>query len=617
MNVNTFLKPWQDYGDYHSKHKDSVWRKAWENQALLVKWPPRTQFFYFQEEWDRARSFKEWKDRISANEEQLTLALSDYKNILYARQFEDLYDMLAPVEFKGGKAGFDQMMLPPNDATGGGGGPGPGFAPGAGAGGQGAISPKTLFTDTPTLEEAWLAQEDFWIKREVLRSISQTLGDLAEMAEVKLDAKEKKEGFFQHRRFRNKTWEIDLLFAKNDEGKITVSPESTIKNIDKSRRVLYLANPRTHGGIVFRLQQGTIEPYYLEIKGEPLAYNGSTKIKESHSFDRIDLTQKFTMEQTFDWAYCPVRRIDDIRLGVHSHRTAIVTQLKPNPNFLAVNRPGPGGPGGGFPPGAPPGPAPGGAPVLQPGAPPPGPGGPGAVAPGDPAANPVTEPNKLIKNRYISATDQCRLVPLGLVLIVEQEHIHEILTNLTSSMLRFQITQVQVQHVRNVQSQEALDEAAAGPGTTPGAGPAAPVRPAPGPMPPGPGERRGFRGRRSMEMRQPGGPPGPGPMAQPPGVTATGNEADPNLVELTVYGIASLYERFDEGNQQGQGPQGRGGRGGPSGKGNNPGKTPPPGKGTNPPAQPGPAAGATTPSPAPAAVPPQAPAPAPAPAPKP
>lgn len=127
-----------------------------------------------------------------------------------------------------------------------------------------------------------------------------------------------------------------------------------------------------------------------------------------------------------------------------------------------------------------------------------------------------TKANEFVRARYLFSNEQCRQVPIGLVLIAEQNHIHEILTNLTRSpKLRFQITQVQVHHVRNIHSD----------GTAPDSKPDS----KPGGRPPG-GQVVGGHGV--------GGQGGVGQQH-------TG-ESDANLVEVCVYGIASLYERYWE-----------------------------------------------------------------------
>jgi hypothetical protein len=184
--------------------------------------------------------------------------------------------------------------------------------------------------------------------------------------------------------------------------------------------------------------------------------------------------------------------------------------------------PGPGGPGGTNPavstpttPAMPAGPAT-----------PAGPGGmSGTGATGASGPSAVTDVNQLNRNRYLSVTGQCRHLPLGVVVIVDQAHIHDFLASLADSPLRVQITQVLLQHAR---------------GISPPAPPSTDMGPM-GPMGPlgtgGKGEPRGER----PPFRPPMGPGGPMGGSGQPGV---GEAEDPNLVELTVYGIAALFERF-------------------------------------------------------------------------
>jgi hypothetical protein len=131
----------------------------------------------------------------------------------------------------------------------------------------------------------------------------------------------------------------------------------------------------------------------------------------------------------------------------------------------------------------------------------------------------VTEPNKLVKTKYLHVTGQARSLPFAMALVVEQNHIHDFLTQLANSQLRVQITQVSLHHVRDVSSQSETPAGGLNPmGPMTGPGPERPERP----------------------MGGLGGPRGTG------GNTgAVAAEApDPNLVEVTVYGIATLYEKF-------------------------------------------------------------------------
>ena len=146
-------------------------------------------------------------------------------------------------------------------------------------------------------------------------------------------------------------------------------------------------------------------------------------------------------------------------------------------------------------------------------------------------------------------------MPVGVVLIVDQAHVQDVLRAFANSRLRFQNTQYHLQRFRDVISLD-TPEMSIGGGPIPGPGMPA----GPGAGPPGVGDiiakiRRGRRGgpgggKRGMneEFRPAGGnrregrpPPAQGGFDSSSG---SNEEEDNTLVELTVYGLISLYERF-------------------------------------------------------------------------
>jgi hypothetical protein len=170
----------------------------------------------------------------------------------------------------------------------------------------------------------------------------------------------------------------------------------------------------------------------------------------------------------------------------------------------------------------------------------------------------LTTINKINRARYLHVTDQARHLPIAVKLAVDQAHVHDVLTAFANSRLRMQITQVSLLHVRNVQrgSESAAGKDNKGKYDMPKgpSGGGSSLGPAPGvtggnsprgsgggygaPMPGGPGTKGGKAGAGPMGGDGRGDQPGEGadsaPLAQD---TA-------QLVELTVYAIATLYERF-------------------------------------------------------------------------
>jgi hypothetical protein len=142
-------------------------------------------------------------------------------------------------------------------------------------------------------------------------------------------------------------------------------------------------------------------------------------------------------------------------------------------------------------------------------------------------------PNGISKLRYIEVTDQVRRMPVSLVLIIDQLDLQDILAAFTNSEhMRYQITQYHWKRYYPTAN------AAAGAGNP--MGPAAPMGGGTvGPM----GGGFGPMGGAALGPGGGGMAPGAGPGAGGP-VVQHATEAPPaNLVELTIYGVATLYEK--------------------------------------------------------------------------
>jgi len=204
---------------------------------------------------------------------------------------------------------------------------------------------------------------------------------------------------------------------------------------------------------------------------------------------------------------------------------------------------GPVGAGAGIP-GAPPGPAA------------PGVGGMGGLGGGQQQTN-VTF-NGLVRPRYIHRTDQVRAMPVGMSIIADQAFVQDVLTALANCKLRFQTVQTHLTRFRGSlsyasQSQgsnmfmpgpgeegssDAERRGAGGPGGPPGpAGPPIPGMPARG-GPPG-----GFPGMPGLPPFF-GGPGGGFPGSFSGIRSSAEDQVAGNLVEVGIYGITSLYEKF-------------------------------------------------------------------------
>jgi hypothetical protein len=577
-NVATFCPPWREFGKVFDGHKQLIWGQAWALQNGMYDWPFSYAVLTPQTE-------------ISQDDRE------NYKRKLYPDEIKYLKDiapqLLGPVELAGG---FDNVFKPQK------------------------------WTETPTREECWLAQEDYWVKRELLYVVSGAVGFEAGMYAVEIDKKKEPlpEGVIARHRFRNQNWEITLLIKKDKEKGLVVSADSTIKNVHPVGRVQLMASAKGEG-IVFNLVQGKTFQRF-ELKGEPVPPEKTVTFGSDYRIGGIDWTfdkptedKRLYLSQAFDWHTCPIRRIEALEVGQQSCRT-YTTLLQANDTLAKLDAPKdvpaeaeankdtapPGGaPGGmaGGPPGGmaggPPGGMPAGANMMQ------GPQGMGMGGGAAPANVNPTPNNAINRNRYLQAPKEgteaekpSRHLPLAIQLIVDQSHMHDMLLAMANSRLRIQITQVEFHRLRDGVKPQGEDDKAGGnnmlrtgpvfmpPGMgnvyPPGRGPGA-MRMPPGGSPPNmgnmpnpgnmmrmpPGMRPPGMGGNNMPMMMMPGQPGKGPGASPRIVMPTGgmprppmgnvpptadsndpkkapqSQDDENLVDITIYGIATLYRHPD------------------------------------------------------------------------
>jgi hypothetical protein len=329
-------------------------------------------------------------------------------------------------------------------------------------------------------EEAWLAQEDLWIQKELFRLIRLS-NDYVSKFEGVTEA-DKKGGADKNKfyTYKNPYWELGLKLAGNNE--LIVS----LKNLQSRRQKL---------GVNFRIWfngKGK-EPETFLVDDEPLGPSGTpeaTRVKAYPFKENLVRTGIFGVEQVLTWETAAVKRIDNITIGSlssdeysHSHRTFAYDQftlkrmeVKPVDPLEAKRV---------------------------------------ATKPKlktriDVGGNDLTKHN-LIRNRYLNyldVTPQSRRVPVAVVLIVDQDHVDRVLTAFGNSMLRFVTQQFAINRY---------------PGSL------RPVLPNPnlgirwGNRPPPPGTDLRFLTTMSPE-------------------TATPTEMESNI-ELVLHGTVTLYER--------------------------------------------------------------------------
>ena len=552
-----FQEPWNEHGSKFRVIKDKVWYRSWREQEKMYTWPDGMYVVDGHEPYFIDDEFGKPAD-VSVNNR------ARYRTDLYAPQIDALRYYVNPVEFN---EGFDKVV------------------------------PKVTLdrSRAPTREEIWLVQEDLWVRREMLAIVRNTIDDIARFHEEEPDPKKAKEeklpeGILGQRVFTNANWQLKLLFAKADRGPgWVISPKSTIKNVSASKKTQPLALPGSNAGLPFRLIQGG-GGYDMYVSGEPMPFGKEMPLPKTYSTDPVNLKEKFEIEQLMSWEICPIRRIDHLALSAQSHRT-VTTALKIRDDLKALDPEAKddapaaaAGSSGGNAPAMGGSSSPGGGPkgMSQ---------GSGGGSGGSAAAEDLTPVNKINRARYLHVTPQCRHLPIAMRIILDQSHINDFLAAVANSRLRIQTTQVEFQYARDVKRNTDAPPASgpggpAGPtGSGPGGaglggsgsgkpgGPAAPMSGSSGGRPGGPagpvggsgsgptmgsggGSPRGLGGMgfgqgfsaggRSGGFRPPVGGSGPSGMGGGEAAgKALGVKDNAQLVELTVYGIATLYERFD------------------------------------------------------------------------
>ncbi|MFL5331449.1 MAG: hypothetical protein ACJ8C4_21375 [Gemmataceae bacterium] len=449
--------------------KGKVWEENYKKQEGLIEWPRQL-----------AHLNKLYFGDPIPDEDINTFRKSE----VYLSEFTSLAELIKPTELNGG---WQQVM-----------------------------SNVKWGEKTPSNEEVWLALEDICIQREILRCIDDVNKLLSRFEkvsspEVKEELKRDLKPAADETvcRFESPYWRLDLAIGrptagrpvdrrlvKGGAGEFVVRGQMKNKsqhrlNVGRIDFLVSLFDPKENRGQPSLL---SVEGDYLSVEGmgqatpdAPKPPPAPAKPAEGDELPGIDLSNNvptktdsvitfrdkmlyasvrtgeakpniFSVEQKLDPRYVPVKRVDRIALGYNSHRTADKPLLLcPMSEDAKKNLPA--------------------APEAAPAG--------GAPAPNAAASTSADlTPNKINRARYIKVSREVRRMPIGLVLIVDQAHVQDVLRAFANSRLRFQTTQFHCMRYRG--------------GST--SAPAA-------------------------------------------GQSAT-EDPNANLVEMSLYGLASIYEKF-------------------------------------------------------------------------
>ncbi len=454
-------------------------------------------------------------------------------------------------------------------------------------------------------DQVWLIMEDIWVQRSLLKGIRSINAETAAFRRgradkdagvgpdpsfdddgYKLDRDGKQVATPDDQKrdalFRNRTWALNLKVVKEGGGQRLTG---TLTNLSDRLQLMGAGDMMTLK--VWFTHVATEQPTIFRIGGAYLRGKGATRREggadvpdnvlpvlplDEHVLPPGKTADEIVrVEQVFDARTVPVKRIDALVLGWTDSRLGnSVVLAPPGAPFVQEAAAPPaadaGGPGGG-----PLGPmAPGG--PVGPGGPG-GPGAPGTLKGQDRAGGPIAAVIDGNRRRYLPqevVTPQVRRMPVGIVVVVDQTYIQDVELALANSPLRFQITQVTWTRFRGPLAgigatgnpPGGSDGVDVGPGGTNNiTGSGDPDAPGVGPLRPGTGSGGGPP-RPGPGGTAPGGtgPVGPGPIGSPIGpgspmgpggpggssLIASESQITSGLVELSIYGVVSLYEKFTE-----------------------------------------------------------------------
>jgi hypothetical protein len=496
------------------KQRNRVWSEVYKAQAGLIHWPARLARL------DRAY----FGDKVAEDDRAIFR-----ENDVYLREYEELPAIIAPTKF-------------------------------AGNGWNAVLRYRPSWNTLPTSEDCWLAIEDLCVQREILEDIHNVNQLLARFLpvpqlpdETGLDDKKKQENKAAFEadkvkvekevrenlkakddeivaRFISPYWTLDLAVTRGTgtkpemifRGKLTNHTDRR-QNVAKVNFHVWLSDPATGN-----------QPVNVPVQSEFVAAGETIAFDDIHVTTASRASKIFAVEQVLDLRYAPVKRVERLVLGYEGHRYGDQKLVAPEgPAFKEAKD------------------AEGAAPADPIGKDPLGRGDAG----GRNAGPKSVSANGLERDRYLHRTEQVRRMPIGVVLIVDEAHVQDVQRAFANSHLRFQNVQFHWTRYRG--------------GIDLGEWNSTPTLNTTGPMAGGVNNPRGetvVGGPRnlapaapSMGPGGPGGPPlGPvrpstsgvpstpstGPGAPGAPSSSAGTETMPSLVELTVYGIASLYERF-------------------------------------------------------------------------
>jgi len=353
---------------------------------------------------------------------------------------------------------------------------------------------------TPDSEDMWLAMEDLWVQRELLLAVHKV--NVAAAALKQAPSPDGKDDP-KHRWFKNRTWELEMWIDEEKGGKRVL--KGKLKNISPRLQVMGVGNVmqmevemKPEGKkFLFEVQETAIEAG----QKDPMLI---TTIPGHYIPPELKITEIAAVRQIFDVRTIPVKEIDDVYLGYKCDRNsymplrANLMSLKRLRALIKENQSAAAAAALSTP--------------TDPAAPPPPPSD-------DPNSVVATVANgfsprsscNLRRYRYLDVilakapgqdieVEQMRRLPIGLVLVTDQSYMNEILESLVDIKLPLQLVQV---------------------------------------------ESTRFHGSVDYSKTGAPSPGGLNPFGASP-ASSRDDQFSANLMQLSVYGVISLYDPYDE-----------------------------------------------------------------------
>ncbi|MGL4421164.1 MAG: hypothetical protein ACRCZF_10905, partial [Gemmataceae bacterium] len=373
--------------------KGEHWKANWDYQKKFFDWPkaPAGQFNkYF------ALKFGDQLKETSNEFEVFT------RPSVYQAAYEEFPDKIAPTSYAGGWQNVLRWVNP-----------------------WGQVTPRS--------EQIWLALEDLWLQRAMVDPIRIVNENVARFTEVKAESPSK----FQ-KKFRSRVWEVTMTLEEKNNQRIL---KGKLKNRTPQLQLLGMGNTMRLNVWVDDTPEAQPIPFTIEGEFIPGELEVEIPFNPTHQIlPGITPKEIVKIEQVLDIRTVPIRRLDRLVLGYRSAKHA--TQEMKGPSFWTEpdpmaapaggnpNAPETGGSGGQR----------GSTPMGDPRGGPGGGAGAAAAGPGVQTGPPgaVLDGNR---KRYLELTEQVRRMPVGIVVVVDQSYVPDVLVAYANSSFRFQVVQ--------------------------------------------------------------------------------------------------------------------------------------------------------------------------------